>query len=260
MLQLSADQASPNLRALFDLHDPAGIRCFAVLEGDSAGRIFTDDPAKPTWGIVQESAYGTVYLGGTLTAAGLAALIDRLRRDRDVLIGLWPDDDRRDLLPPNPDYDGFAIDFTDRPIGQGLEPYLQAVPDGCQIRRVDAELLERCAERDGQIATYGSLEKALENMIGYCLLVGDEIACEAFSGAPTLGIREMGVETKEAYRGRGYATITCAHLIQACEQAGYQTYWNTSRQNLPSIALAHKLGYRQEREYRLLAWFKAAGA
>jgi RimJ/RimL family protein N-acetyltransferase len=55
---------------------------------------------------------------------------------------------------------------------------------------------------------------------------------------------------------KGYASITCAHIIHEMEQQGYLTYWNCAKQNQPSVALARKLGYRCEKEYRLLAWFK----
>ncbi|MFL5804101.1 MAG: GNAT family N-acetyltransferase [Roseiflexaceae bacterium] len=60
----------------------------------------------------------------------------------------------------------------------------------------------------------------------------------------------------EAYRGHGYATITCARLIQACEEQGYETWWDCAKQNVASTALARKLGYQNEREYRVLAWRK----
>jgi RimJ/RimL family protein N-acetyltransferase len=69
----------------------------------------------------------------------------------------------------------------------------------------------------------------------------------------------VGVMTHELYQGRGYATLTCAHLLQACEALGYQTYWNCAKQNRASAALARKLGYRVEREYKLVAWFKVNG-
>jgi RimJ/RimL family protein N-acetyltransferase len=55
---------------------------------------------------------------------------------------------------------------------------------------------------------------------------------------------------------KGYATITCAHLIQEMEQQGYLTYWNCAKDNQASIALARKLGYQTEKVYRLLAWFR----
>ena len=106
------------------------------------------------------------------------------------------------------------------------------------------------------IHMYGSVEQALEWGYGLCLLREGELLCETFAGPAANGIIEMGVETMPHHQKHGYAHITCAHLIQRMEAQGYQTYWNCAKQNLPSAALARKLGYRTEREYRLLAWFK----
>lgn len=91
---------------------------------------------------------------------------------------------------------------------------------------------------------------------GYCLMREDIILCEAFAGPLVDGLIEIGVGTHESHRRRGYATLTCAHLIRACEEKGYRTFWNTNKQNLASKALARKLGYRTEQEFRVLAWSK----
>ncbi len=255
MLQIPAEQVRPQLRALFDPGLPASLRCLAVLDGHAAGKILTDDPARPTWGGVQEACFRSIYLGGALEAPILHQLVSELRQDGDVLIGLWPDDERLDLLPPSPDYEGVTLEFTDRPSGAGLADYLRQVPEGCAVRRLDRQLFERCLERDINVAIFGSAEKALEEGFGLCLMRGEEILSEAFAGPAAMGIIELGTATSKRYRGRGYATIICAHLIQACEDLGYQTYWNCAQQNLASVAVARKLGYRKEKEYRLLAWF-----
>jgi L-amino acid N-acyltransferase YncA len=108
---------------------------------------------------------------------------------------------------------------------------------------------------------FGSPEKALANGLGYCLLKADRpgepadtILCAAFAGPAAGGMIELGVETPEPHRRRGYAAVTCAHLIRACEAQGYQTFWNAARDNASSVALARKLGYREEREFVVLAW------
>jgi RimJ/RimL family protein N-acetyltransferase len=106
------------------------------------------------------------------------------------------------------------------------------------------------------IHMFGSVQQALEWGYGLCLMHGDELLCEAFAGPAANGIIEIGVETHPHHMRKGYATITCAHLIHEMELQGYITYWNCARDNLPSAALAHKLGYQTEKEYRLLAWFK----
>ena len=86
---------------------------------------------------------------------------------------------------------------------------------------------------------------------------GDEILSEAFAGPSVRGVVEIGVIVRKEHLRRGSGTIACVHLIRACEDLGYQTYWNCAKQNLASAGLARKLGYRTEREYKLVAWFRS---
>jgi RimJ/RimL family protein N-acetyltransferase len=255
IVELDSAQVSPALRALFEASDPASLRSFAVLDGHAAGRIFTDRTDNPKWGMVQEAAFGSLYLGGDLSAALLHQLTSQLRREGDVLIGLWAEDPRWQLLPPDPDYSGFTLEFTDRQADAGGQP-LPEVPAGCELRRLDRTLFKQITGRSMLIHMYGSVDQALEWGYGLCLLREDELLCETFAGPAANGIIEVGVETMPHHQKQGYAHITCAHLIQRMEAQGYQTYWNCAKQNIASAALARKLGYRTEKEYRLLAWNK----
>ena len=217
--------------------------------------MWTDDLAYPTWGVVQEAGFRSVYLGGVHDRHTLARIFDKLGQAGEVLIGLLHGDGRLEMLPPNPDYLGATLEFTNRPMGQGLDVFLRQVPEGCQLRRVDRELLERCLERDLLVSIFGSVEKVLENGFGLCLMRDDHILSEAHAGPSAQGMIEIGVMTPERYQQRGYATLTCAHLVRMCEELGFQTYWNCAKQNRASVAIARKLGYRTLREYELRAWF-----
>jgi RimJ/RimL family protein N-acetyltransferase len=161
-------------------------------------------------------------------------------------------------LPPAPDYVGKAIDFDQRQPDHSLDA-LMALPDGCTIRRVeaDAELMLRSLEVEDRIRAYGSVEAAMQHEIGVYLMRGDEILSEAFAGPPTRGIREVGTITPEAHRRQGYSTIACAHLVHLCESLGFDTYWNCAQQNIASAAIARKLRYRRERPYDVIAWIAA---
>ncbi|HET9224331.1 MAG TPA: GNAT family N-acetyltransferase [Roseiflexaceae bacterium] len=250
------DQITPQLRALFDPRMPAGFRCFAVLDGTVVGRVIADDPLQPTWGAVQEGAFGTVYPGGALDQSTWSQLIAELQKYGDVLVGLWPDDQRVELLPPDPGYNGYTLDFSNRPTGVGLDRFLGQSPDGYKLRALDRQLFERSEDRDFYSALYGSAGQALEHLRGCFVTIGDEICSEAYAYFAALGTIEIATSTREPYRSRGYATLACAAIIRECEQQGYQTCWNCAKQNLASAALARKLGFRSEREYRLLAWLK----
>ncbi len=226
-----------------------------MLEGNAAGRVFTDHPTHPTWTVVQEAGFGTLYPGGDLPPAVLTQLIADLRLQGEVLIGLWPEDARLHQLPADADYDGWVVEFSQR--DNNTKPF-PLIPADLALRPIDLDLFDRLADRELYIAIFGSAEAALQLGFGLCLLrpspVGDKLLCEAFAGPRALGMIEIGVETREDYRRRGFATITCAALIEQCDRQGWPTYWNCDKRNQASLALAHKLGFRGGREYRLLAW------
>jgi RimJ/RimL family protein N-acetyltransferase len=251
---VSPSQMSSAVRALFTANMPGSLRCFAMLNGDTSGRVLTDDVERPTWAAVQELAYDrAIYFGGALSLPMVREVIEWVRRDGDVVMCIWRDDAQLAQWLPPPDYDGEAIDFTRR---SGDLATLMRVPDGCNLRGIDADLLRRKGDYDAAIAAYGSESAALAKGLGYCLMRGDEILCEAFTGPPVDGVIELGVETREPYRRRGYAAVTCAHLIHTCEAMGLATFWNAAAQNAASIALARKLGYQREQPHRVLAWNK----
>jgi RimJ/RimL family protein N-acetyltransferase len=173
-----------------------------------------------------------------------------------VAIGLWEDDPRLQWLPPDPDYDGRVLEFYDRPLGEGLDFYLRQAPADCTITRLDRDLILRTEWGPNDVKFVGGLEIWEKSCFGYCLLRGDEILSEATVGPPALGLYEPGVFTQIAHRGKGYGTMTTARLIQEIEARGGQTFWNCAKQNVASAAIARKLGYRVEKEYRYMAWNK----
>jgi hypothetical protein len=256
LIEISPAQVTALFKAHFHPRDPAGLRCLAVLEGIRAGKIIVDDPQKPNWLVVYENTFGTIYPEGEIGPDTLFKIITHLRSEKMVLLGLWPDDQRWEIVPPDFDYEGRVLDFYDRAQDGRLQTIIDQVPDGCELHPVDADLIERSVNRDAHFSGYSSREEALNDLMGFFLMKSDEILCEALAGLVILGTREMGVDTPESYRRRGYASITCAKLIQTCEQQGLQTYWNCNRANTGSLKLAHKLGYQTEKEYKLVAWYQ----
>jgi GNAT superfamily N-acetyltransferase len=246
---------TPALRALFRTDEPQACRCFAVLDGNGhPGRILTDDLVDPTWGVVWEGCDGAAFLGGELDAAKVARAFARLRAEGEVLVGLWPGDRRFSLLPRDPYYDGRTLEFYDRPVGEGLDKFLRQVPPGCQVRPLDRALILRTEWGPDDVQFAGGVDAWEQTHLGVCLMRGDEILSESTAGPPAIGLREPGVYTQPAHRGKGYATLTAAHLVREIEALGDRTYWNCAKQNLASAAVARKPGYRIEREYRCMAW------
>ena len=237
------------LAPLFRASSPVPVRLWAILDGVMPGRILVDDPQRPSFAMIQESAEGTAYLGGDADPSLLHAGVGLLRRDQDVVICLWPDDPRVAALPPAPDYMGEAIDFTDH---RPADPV--ALPDGHTLCAIDADLVPRLHGFDYYVAMFGNVTQALAGTVGYCVLWEDAVVSEAVAGPFARGLAEIGVGTEAAHRGKGLATAVAARVISACEERGFQPFWNAAQQNEASIALAHRLGFQQARTAQVYAW------
>jgi hypothetical protein len=92
---------------------------------------------------VRELTFGTLYLAGALDTPLVHQLVDDLRQTGDVVIGGCLNDALLTRVPAQPDYDGWALCFTNRPHNTGLDVYLQQVPPGCELRWRNRELFER---------------------------------------------------------------------------------------------------------------------
>jgi len=141
LIEISPSQVTPPFEALFRARDPAGLRCLAVLAGIHSGKIFVDDPQKPTWLLVHENTFGTIYLGGEIETASLFEIINRFRSEKMVLLGLWPNDPRWQIVPQDFDYEGRVLDFYDRAKDVHRQTIINQVPDGCKLHPVDAGLI-----------------------------------------------------------------------------------------------------------------------
>ena len=79
--------------------------------------------------------------------------------------------------------------------------------------------------------------------IGFSLLIGDQPVSTAYSAYLHHRQLELGIETTEAYRGKGYALLTCAALIDYCLENDLEPVWSCRLENTGSYLLAQKLGF-----------------
>jgi RimJ/RimL family protein N-acetyltransferase len=254
MITITHQQVTPEILALFDLTKPTMPRAFSVLENVTRGQILVDDPTQPTWSVVREATYGTLYFGGQIHATLVASIVQHFRQSSEVGIGCWLDDPFNEILPAEYDYDGRTLYFTER--ASRNDSQIPQLPSEYSLGPRDELLFSKSFDYEATLASFGTVENALQHTFGFVILHDDLVVCEAATGAPTHGRIEIGVTTAEAYRQKRLATIACARLIKLCEEQGLNTWWDCAKQNIPSTKLARKLGYENEREYRYVWWAK----
>jgi len=83
----------------------------------------------------------------------------------------------------------------------------------------------------------------VEKGIGYSLFHKGKLASTAYSAFIIDKKLELGIETVEEFRGKGYACHTCIALIDHCIENGFEPVWACKLENISSFRLAQKLGF-----------------
>ncbi len=209
-----------------------------------------DDRQRVTESLLHTEALLT-YASREISEAFLAEAIRYLRQTQSLWLVRSSGD------PPAPP--GYKIiprlEFCDYdPDSPRLSTLREQIPAGFRLRRINRELLQRCEWRDDMVFYTGSLDNFLRHDLGLCLMRGEEIIVEAYASALGDPFAEIGAITHEAQRGKGYAPIALAYLIQMLEERGYHAYWSCDRDNPASASVARKLGFKIERAYEIFEY------
>jgi RimJ/RimL family protein N-acetyltransferase len=130
-----------------------------------------------------------------------------------------------------------------------------STPAGVEIRRLEEtdepEIAELGPESAWVVKTWGGPGGAANSGMAWGAFVKGKlasIACPFFVG---LQYEDLGVATEPPYRGRGLSAACAYALIQDVLERGKRVSWNTSTDNMASIRVAEKLGFRFARHDRL---------
>jgi len=144
-----------------------------------------------------------------------------------------------------------------------IRKFLNSLPEKFQVKKVDIETAKQILAQNlfnhwvREINSSGGPEKFVQEGIGYCIKEGAKIVC-LVSGAkgsiPLTNSLELDISTLPEYRGRGFATILSAKLIEHCLEKDFEPHWDTG--NPSSFKLAKKLGYSNPEPYKCYYWRK----
>ncbi len=141
------------------------------------------------------------------------------------------------------DFGGVIVDWRAR------------VPQGCEMRRMDAALLadegwENLNQVLGWIQSFWtSLDDFLQTGFGFCLLKGDVIASWCLSVFVSGTQYEVGLATVPDYWGQGFATLVAAASVDYCVTHGLTPHWHCDEKNVPSLQVAEKVGFENPTRY-----------
>lgn len=130
----------------------------------------------------------------------------------------------------------------DRPVASGSDPVVATA-----VRRLaaaDRPLLDASAAPLGMDGwRFGSAVALLAAGFAAGAVIDGELVSVAFASARTDHHAEIGIVTREEWRGRGLATIAAGLVCTDVQAAGLRPVWSTAEENGPSRRVAAKLGF-----------------
>lgn len=131
-----------------------------------------------------------------------------------------------------------------------LQSLVDALPEGYELARIDAELYQKALEHDFSrefCSQFASAEDYGRRGLGYCVLYNGVLV----GGASSYTMYDSGIEIEvdvlPEHRRKGIAAACSARLILECLDRGLYPSWDAA--NPGSVALAEKLGYHFSHEY-----------
>jgi RimJ/RimL family protein N-acetyltransferase len=266
MLELERGGYS-RVRPLFE--DTANIPPRSVLSGITPGRVFVDDVQDPQAALVW-TQWGFAYLAGE-------SCKDAFTRDLHDLIleELVPNKGGREkgflLFPCSSTWEAesslllagrrpnkiYRRSFTFNPSHfSGNYGWLNRLPAGFHIYRIDEKLIERTGDRISQEieAAWASVKDFLNDGFGFCLMHGEEIV--SLCTSPFIAGREVEVciRTDPHYRSKGYATVTALAFLEHCLLNDLSPNWECPWDHIASCALAARLGFENPVDRLVYYW------
>ena len=244
----------------------------AIVEGTMSGRIYVDDAEKPSTAFIWNN-YSKFFLAGYENNNMFNTSLNKL-----IVEEIYPEATEKKIwgyvLHYHPDSWKNVVGVVLRhklPMKDYRRYYTpnqlkidwrNEIPKESSILRVDRNLLDRVDLKniskvtDEINKTWGSTDNFLRNGFGFCFLHGETIACWCLSENNSGNRCEIGIETDEEYRQKGFATLTASAFLEYCISKGIDPGWHCWDSNLPSVRLAEKIGFEKLLEYPVFFdWF-----
>lgn len=122
------------------------------------------------------------------------------------------------------------------------------LPDNCEIREIDSEILSRINGRITPYFSWSDSEEFLSKGKGFCLLENGIAAAWAFTSAVSNEEIDIGVETDVRFQHKGYASAVSEVMVNYVLSENKTPVWACHYQNIGSTKLAEKLGFEKIEE------------
>ena len=126
------------------------------------------------------------------------------------------------------------------------------IQDRFRIEKINSENIAKIEGRIIPAFSWESSARFLENGFGYIALEGETVCAVAFSSAVSSEETDIGVETREEYRGNGLAGTLAGKMCEEIIRIGKKPVWAHAASNTGSMKTALRCGFAEKKRNTLI--------
>lgn len=221
----------------------------SIVEGYQSGEVFVDDIDNPMMALFWHYC-GFAFVAGVCNEEIYNDIYRMIRNPAQI-------HSNRLVMQAEKDnaFDGFHdLVRRERYIFSFAHPSNRfSVPIGCRLCPITGDNYGLLQGRIIPSFSWENQERFLKNGFGFCLMKENEVLACAFSAAVSNQYVDIGIETNERYRGKGYGKIVASVMVEEIMNQQKIPVWACDTQNEGSMRLACALGFCVE---GIHPWYK----
>ena len=215
----------------------------SMMEGLQEGEVYVDNEENPTAALIWHCC-GFAHIVGDYNEEFLGETITMMKNPPDGHSGrmvLQAENDIRlqDVIRKEPmvrRYERYILKFVGE---KGAIPLEME----SKLKKVSSDNYELMKGRIVPAFSWESAEAFLRKGFGYCLIEDERMAACAFSSGISNDYVDIGVETAEEFRGKGYGKIVVSAMVNETLRRGKTPVWGCDTRNEASMKLACSVGF-----------------
>ncbi len=224
------------------------------LSFNKSGYVVTDNVNDPTLILCSPSPNAWIwFLVGDFTSKNKNAILSEIPEDKGILV---PTEHEQEWLTAFKQH-WAHVDYFTRTTLSAKSLKVENIRTMITPLPVEYSLVEVHDKEMNQIAKNWEGWDKMTNYQGYCIKEREKVVSIAIGSLNLPKITnslEIAIQTMDEYRGRGFATIVGAKLIEYCLLHHIEPHWDAA--NDLSVKLALKLGYTDPESYKCYYWKK----
>ena len=215
----------------------------SILEGIQKGEIFVDNDETPTAALIWHYC-GFANILGAYDERFIEETMKMMKNPPEGHSGrmaLQTENDCRleDMILKTQmvaRYERYIFEFAEE---KNSIPQTQAT----ELKEIRADNYELMKGRIVPTFSWENKEEFIKNGFGYCLIKDGQMLACAFASGISKDYVDIGVETAEECRGKGYGRIVSTAMVKETLRRGKIPVWDCDTRNEASMKLACSVGF-----------------